>query len=175
VAAHLLCGTSSQRGLSDPVKSTYSRLQPNGRLELTTSVFNRLDQFSNTLDHRTYTVIRLTNETIIFVLPLAILGPRVSCTVTIYPILTHLVLCMELFPSVPSTYHCVIIHHPHFYVPGLKPSFYANPSHLLVSLLVLLQDCLHGFPGLFTDTSEHTPFLLFTFSIFHFLVFCFLR
>ena len=136
-------------------------------------MFNRLDQFSNTLDHRTYTVIRLTNETIIFVLPLAVLGPRVSRTVTIYPILTHLVLCMELFPSVPSTYHC---HNPSppLLRSRLKPSFYANSSHLFVSLLVL-QDCLHGFPGLFTDTSQHTRFLLFTFSIFHFLVFCFLR
>ena len=30
----------------------------------------------------------------------------------------------------------------------------------------LLQDWLHGFPGLFTDTSEHVHFVLFTLSIF---------
>ena len=41
----------------------------------------------------------------------------------------------------------------HSFIPGLKPSFYANPSHR--SLFLLLQDGLHGFPGLFKDTSEH--------------------
>ena len=35
--------------------------------------------------------------------------------------------------------------------PGLKPSFSASPSHH--SLPFLLQDWLHGFPGLFTDSS----------------------
>jgi len=36
--------------------------------------------------------------------------------------------------------------------------------------LPFLRDWLHGFPGLFTDTSEHIRFLLFSFSLFHFLV-----
>ena len=39
---------------------------------------------------------------------------------------------------------------PHSFVPSLKPSFSANPSHL--SLPFLLQD--HGFPRLFSDNSE---------------------
>jgi len=47
---------------------------------------------------------------------------------------------------------------PLFFIPGLKSSFSANPSHR--SLPFLLQDRLPGFPGLFTDTSEHTIFLL---------------
>ena len=37
-------------------------------------------------------------------------------------------------------------------------------------LRFLLQDRLHGFPRLFTDTSEHIRYLLFSFSAFHFLV-----
>ena len=52
----------------------------------------------------------------------------------------------------------------HFFIPGLKPSFSANPFHR--SLPFLLQDWLHGFPGLFTDTSEHIRFLLFSFFLF---------
>ena len=51
---------------------------------------------------------------------------------------------------------------PHSFIPGLKRSFSANPSHR--SLPFLLRDCrLHGFPGLFTVISEHIRFLLFTF------------
>jgi len=51
---------------------------------------------------------------------------------------------------------------PHSFIPGLKPSFSANPSHR--SLPFLLRDWLHGFPGLFTDTFEYIRFLLFLFS-----------
>jgi len=54
---------------------------------------------------------------------------------------------------------------PHSFIPGLKPSFSAKPSHR--SLPFLLQDWLRGFPGLFTNTSEHIRFLVFLF--FHFL------
>ena len=64
-------------------------------------------------------------------------------------------------PSAPSTHHS---YHPsalHSFIPGLKPSFSANPSHLL-------PDWLNGFPGLFTDTSDHIRFLLFSFFCFHF-------
>jgi len=57
-----------------------------------------------------------------------------------------------------------LFHHPHSFIPGLKPSFSANPSHS--SLPFLLQDWLHGFTGLFTDTSEHIRFLLFSFFLF---------
>ena len=39
------------------------------------------------------------------------------------------------------------------------------------NLPFLLQNQLHGFSGLFIYTSEHVRFLLFCFSIFHFLVF----
>ena len=53
----------------------------------------------------------------------------------------------------------------HSFIPVLKPSFSANPSHR--SLSFLLQDWLHGFLGLF---SEHIHFLLCSFSVFHFLV-----
>ena len=52
--------------------------------------------------------------------------------------------------------------------PRLKIFLFASPSHR--SLRFLLQDRLHGFPGLFTDTSEHIRFLLFSFSVSHFLV-----
>jgi len=55
---------------------------------------------------------------------------------------------------------------PHFFIPGLTPSFSANLSHR--SLPFLLQDRLHEFSGLFTDTSEHIRFLLFSFPVFHF-------
>ena len=48
---------------------------------------------------------------------------------------------------------------PHSFISGLKPSFSANPFHR--SLPFLLQDSLHGFPGLFTDTSEHIRFFTF--------------
>ena len=51
---------------------------------------------------------------------------------------------------------------PHSFILGLKPS--ANRSHR--SLPFLLQGWLHGFPRLFTDTSEHIRFLLFSFSVF---------
>jgi len=50
------------------------------------------------------------------------------------------------------------------FIPGLKPSLAAYPFHR--SLPFLLQDWLHGFLGLFTDTSEHVHFLLFSFSVF---------
>jgi len=49
------------------------------------------------------------------------------------------------------------------FIPGLKPSFSANPSHC--SLLFLLQDRLHGFSRLFTITSTNIRFLLFSFSV----------
>jgi len=52
--------------------------------------------------------------------------------------------------------------------PGLKLSFSANPSHR--SLPFLLPDWLHGFPGLFTDTSENIRFYS---VVFYFVVFLF--
>ena len=44
----------------------------------------------------------------------------------------------------------------HSDIPDLKPSFSANPSQSAF-LLLLHQDSLHGFPRLFTVTSEHIP------------------
>ena len=73
------------------------------------------------------------------------------------------------------TFILIIISIPsptHSFIPDLKPSFSANPS--LSSLPFLLQGCLHGFPGLFTDTSEHIRFLLFSFSVFP-LISCWFR
>jgi len=61
------------------------------------------------------------------------------------------------------TFILIIISIPsptHSFIPGLKPSFSANPSHR--SLPILLQDRLHG---LFTDTSEHIRFFLFSLSV----------
>jgi len=60
------------------------------------------------------------------------------------------------------------------FIPGLKPPFSANPAHHSLSRLPLLQDLLHGFPRLFTNTSERIHFLLFSFffSCFQLLVPC---
>ena len=57
----------------------------------------------------------------------------------------------------------------HSFTPGLKPSFSANSSHCSPSFL-LLKYSLHGFPGLFTVTSEHICFLLLVCLFLHFLV-----
>ena len=62
---------------------------------------------------------------------------RIACTAP------SLVLSVALPPSVPSTRHS---HHPsplHSFIPGLKPSFSANPSYR--SFPFLFQDCQHGF------------------------------
>ena len=66
------------------------------------------------------------------------------------------------------TYYYLVFHHPLTFIPGLKPSFSANPSHR--SPFFLLQDSLHGFPKLFTVISEHICFLLLVFQFLHFLV-----
>ena len=55
---------------------------------------------------------------------------------------------MLIIVSIPSA--------PHSFIPGLKPSFPANPSHR--SLSFFLHNWLCRFPGLFTDTSEHSIF-----------------
>jgi len=59
----------------------------------------------------------------------------------------------------------------HSFIPGLKRTFSANPSQSIKAqpFLFLLQDLLHGFPRLFTVTSEHIRlyflvFLFYTFS-----------
>jgi len=46
---------------------------------------------------------------------------------------------------------------------GLKPSFSANPSR---RSLPFLQDSLHAFSRLYTDTSEHTDIRFFLFPTF---------
>ena len=70
--------------------------------------------------------------------------------------------------------YCSLFHHPSLtlFIPGLKLSFSANPSHCRPSFL-LLKYLLCGFPGLFTVISEHICFLLLnSFFLFflHFLV-----
>jgi len=84
-----------------------------------------------------------------------------------------LILILSILPPpVPSTHHS---HHPsplYSFIPGLKPSFSANHSHY--SLPCLPPDWLDGFPGLFTNTSEHIRFYfsVFLFSTFYFFVPC---
>ena len=76
-------------------------------------------------------------------------------TIEFYTVVMLLTFIHIIIISIPSRTHSSI--------PGLKPSFSANPSY---RSLPFLQDRLHGFPALFTDTSEHTRFLLFSFSVF---------
>jgi len=57
-----------------------------------------------------------------------------------------------------------IIHHSSLLHSRLKTFLSANPSNH--SLPFLLQDWLHGFPALFTDTSKRIRFLVFLFSTF---------
>ena len=61
---------------------------------------------------------------------------------------------------------------PDSFIPGFKTFFSTNRSRR--SLPFLFPDWLHGFPGLFTDTSAHICFyfLLFLFSTFWLLVPC---
>jgi len=56
---------------------------------------------------------------------------------------------------------------PHSFIPGLKPSFSANPSQH--SIPFFRTDYIDSL-GLFTYTSEHIRFSLFSFSVFHFLL-----
>ena len=82
-------------------------------------------------------------------------APSVNPTL-ISPILPHPFFWVAFPPLVPSTHHS---HHPsplHSSTPGLKLSFSTNLSHHSQPFLLL--DWLHGFPGLFTDTSEHICF-----------------
>ena len=86
----------------------------------------------------------------------------------IFPTLTHPVIRVAL-PSAPSTHHS---HHPsplHSFIPRFKPSFSANSSHC---------NPLLSLPGLTPRISRTVyryfsayPFLVFSFSVFHFLVF----
>ena len=78
---------------------------------------------------------------------------RYTCNLTESVMLLTFIL---IIISIPSP--------PHSFIPGLKPSFFVNPSHRCLPFL--LPDWLHGFPGLFTDTSVHIRFLLFSFFLF---------
>ena len=75
------------------------------------------------------------------------------------------VICSTYFSYLQHTYKSSSIPSPtHSFIPGLKPSFSANPSHRSLS---------YSSPGLttrvarrlFTDTSDHIRFLLFSFSV----------
>jgi len=68
-------------------------------------------------------------------------------------------------PTVILTVIWYFVTHSSF-IPGLKPSFSANPSHCSPSFL-LLKYLLRGFPGLFTVISEHICFLLLVFFCFY--------
>ena len=78
---------------------------------------------------------------------------RAHLTIEFYTVVMLLTF-IHIIISIPSPAHS--------FIPALKPSFSAN----LYRNLPFLQDRLHGFPALFTDTSEHTRFLLFSFSVF---------
>ena len=54
---------------------------------------------------------------------------------------------------------------PHSFIPDLKPSFSAYPPHHSLPFF-FRTDYIHGFPRLFTVTSEHIRFLLYSFSLF---------
>ena len=72
--------------------------------------------------------------------------------------LLTVILIMVSFPSAS-----------HVFTRGLKPSFSANPSHR--SLSFSFSGLATWIPQTFTDlTSEHDLFLLFTFTVLHFLV-----
>ena len=61
-----------------------------------------------------------------------------------------------------------VFHHPVSFIPDLKPSFSANPFQC--SLSFSSSGLTMWIPQTFTVTSEHIRFLLFTFSVLHFLV-----
>jgi len=70
----------------------------------------------------------------------------------------------------PLTFVLIIISFPsptHFFIPGLKPSFAANPSHC--SLSFSFSGLTTWIPQTFTVTSEHIRFYFFlVFSVLHF-------
>ena len=106
-----------------------------------------------------YASPRLWNQ-----LPASFRQPRTSLSNSTSPSRSS---CTTCICSIDSP-----LHHPspfHYFTPGLKPSFSANPSHR--NFPFLLHDLLHKFPWPFADTSEHIRlyFLVF-FSFFHFLV-----
>jgi len=71
-------------------------------------------------------------------------------------------LIMEFYIVVMLLTLCLlslVFHHPSLFHSRLKTFLSANPSHH--SLSFLLQDWLHRFPRLFTDTSEHIRFFTF--------------
>ena len=71
-------------------------------------------------------------------------------------------LTVEFYSAVMLlTFILIIISIPSIFHSRLKTYIFYNPSHR--SLPFLLQDWLHGFPGLFTDTSQQIRFLLFSF------------
>jgi len=77
----------------------------------------------------------------------------------------------------PSVYRLaviliIIISFPsptHSFIPGLKLSFSANPSHT-AAFPFLLQDRLYGFPRLLLLLLSISIFTFYFFSVLHFLV-----
>ena len=58
---------TSQRGLLDPIKLAYDQRRPDGRLKLTASAFNRLDQYAGSPGHRTYCYAELHVSSLVVV------------------------------------------------------------------------------------------------------------
>jgi len=55
------------------------------------------------------------------------------------------------------------------FTPDLNPSFSANPSHCSLSFFFFFQDWLHDSPDFYCYFWTY-PFLLFSFSVLHFLI-----
>ena len=85
----------------------------------------------------------------------------------ISPILTRPVSWVALPLSITSTHHSRHSSPPHSFIPVLKPPC----LKILASIAFLFFFGLHGFPGLFTDTSEHIHFSFLVFP--HFISFWF--
>ena len=70
-----------------------------------------------------------------------------------------------ILTSIPS--YLFVFHHPHFFIPGLKPYFSANPSDR--SLPFFFGTDHMDFPDCLLYSRAY-PLLLFSFSVLHFLV-----
>ena len=55
----------SQRGSLNPIKLAYDQRRPDGRLKLTASAFNRLDQYAGSPGHRAYCYAELAVSSLV--------------------------------------------------------------------------------------------------------------
>ena len=77
-STHPLCDALSQRGLLDPIKLAYDQCQPDGRLKLTPSAFNRLSQYDSSPGHWTYCYTELAVSSLV-------IAETITSTHTAYP------------------------------------------------------------------------------------------